>query len=130
MASIHEYIKNNASSIAAIFSTVAVIGGGVIYVESNYANAADLKEISANQQKALKSQISQQRQLSVFQLEYYDDKIKKLQEEKRIAIDREKIIATGQRSLYRSINKSPEEIQEEIDDIKKRREIVRKALEE
>lgn len=125
MTAIHEFIKNNASSVAAIFSTIAVIGGAVIYVESNYANAKDLQEIAITQQHALKIQSTQQRQLSVFQLEYYDDKIKKLQEEKRMAVERDK---SSQRS--RAIYRTPDEIQEEIEDLKKRREIVRRTLEE
>lgn len=125
MATVHEIIKNNSSSIAAIFSTIAVIGGSILYVENNFANAKDLKELSENQQRQLKIQSTQQRQMALFQAEYYDDKIRKLQEEKRIAEER---IRT--RSANRAIMKSPEEIQEEIDDMKKRREFVRKALAE
>jgi hypothetical protein len=125
MATVHEIIKNNSSSIAAIFSTIAVIGGAVLYVENNFANAKDLKELTENQQKQLKIQSTQQRQMTLFQSEYYDDKIRKLQEEKRIAEERVRTRATN-----RAIMKSPEEIQEEIDDLKKRREIVRKALAE
>ena len=122
---IHELIKNNASSITAIFSTIAAIGGAIVYVESNFANAKDLQDLSENQQKQLKIQSSQQRQLSVFQLEYYDDKIRKLQEEKRFTLDREK-----SRSQARSIYKTSDEIQEEIDDLKKRRDIVHRSLAE
>lgn len=125
MATLHEIIKNNSSSIAAIFSTIAVIGGSVLYVESNFANAKDLKDISENQQKQLKIQSTQQRQLTLFQLEYYDDKIRKLQEDKRVADEKVRT-----RSANRAIMKTPEEIQEEIEDMKKRREIVRKALTE
>lgn len=123
MATIHEIIKNNSSSVAAIFSTIAVIGGAILYVENNFANAQDLKAVSENQQKQLRIQSTQQRQMTLFQSEYYDDKIRKLQEEKRIAEERVRTRATN-----RAIMKSPEEIQEEIDDLKKRRDIVRKAL--
>lgn len=123
MATVHEIIKNNSSSIAAIFSTIAVIGGAILYVENNFANAQDLKAVSENQQKQLRIQSTQQRQMTLFQSEYYDDKIRKLQEEKRIAEERVRTRATN-----RAIMKSPEEIQEEIDDLKKRRDIVRKAL--
>lgn len=126
MATIHEIIKNNSSSIAAIFSTIAVIGGAVIYVESNFANAKELKDISENQQRQIKIQSTQQRQMSIFQLEYYDDKIKKLQDDKRVAIEREKTNKLPSRGVYRT----PEEIQEDIDDIKRRREYSRKILEE
>lgn len=125
MFTVHDIIKNNSASIAAIFSTIAVIGGAVVYVENNFANAKDLKEIAEHQQQVLKFQTLQQRQLTVFQLEYYDDKIRKLQEEKRMASERDK---TSQRS--RAIYRTPDEIQEEIEDLKKRREIVRKALSE
>jgi hypothetical protein len=130
MATIHEIIKNNSSSIAAIFSTIAVIGGAVIYVESNFANAKDLKEISENQQKQLKIQSTQQRQMTLFQLEYYEDKLKKLQDEKRIAIERDKLGPKSPASQARGIYRTPEEIQEDIDDIKKRREYSRKIIEE
>jgi hypothetical protein len=125
MATIHEIIKNNSSSIAAIFSTIAVIGGSILYVENNFANAKDLKELSESQQKQLKIQSTQQRQMTIFQMEYYDDKIRKLQEEKRIAEERVRT-----RAANRAIMKSPEEIQEEIEDLKKRRDIVRKTLAE
>jgi len=125
MASLHDIIKNNSSSIAAIFSTIAVIGGAVLYVENNFASAADIKSVSETQQKQIKAQVTQQRQMTIFQLEYYDDKVRKLQEEKRIAEERAKT-----RTAVRSIQKTPQEIQEEIDDVKKRRDLVRKALEE
>lgn len=126
-ASIHDMIKNNSSSIAAIFSTIALIGGSVIYVETNFASAKDIKDITETQQRALKVQSTTQRQFNIFQLEYYDDKLKKLQDEKRIAADREK---SNIKTPSRNIQRSTEEIQEDIDDIKKRREFVRKTLEE
>jgi hypothetical protein len=125
MASLHDFIKNHATSIAAIFSTISVIGGATLYVNNNFANAADLKSISETQQKQLKIQVTQQRQMTLFQLEYYDDKLRKLQEEKRIADERLRT-----RTAIRSIQKTPQEIQEEIDDVRKRRDLVRKALEE
>jgi endo-alpha-1,4-polygalactosaminidase (GH114 family) len=125
MATIHEIIKNNSSSIAAIFSTIAVIGGSILYVENNFANAKDLKELSESQQKQLKIQSTQQRQMTIFQMEYYDDKIRKLQEEKRIAEERVRT-----RAANRAIMKSPDEVQEEIEDLKRRRDIVRKTLAE
>ena len=125
MPSLHTFIKEHTSSITAIFSTIAVIGGAVLYVENNFANASDLKSISETQQKQIKSQVTQQRQMSIFQLEYYDDKIRKLQEEKRIAEERMRT-----QTMRRSVQKTPQEIQEEIDDVKKRRDLVRKSLEE
>lgn len=121
--SIHELIKNNASSIAAIFTTIATIGGGVIYIESNFASAADIQSISTNQEKQLKIQSSQQRSMTLFQLEYYDDRIRKAQEEKRVTEDAPK-------SRSRALQKTPAEIQDEINDLKQRREIIRKSIAE
>lgn len=118
-------LKDNATAITSIFSIIAAVGGATLYVETNYANAADVKSLAKNQEQILKSQTTQQRQMSIFQLEYYDDKIRKLQEEKRIAEERER---TGKQS--RAVQKTSFEIQEEINDLKTRREIVRKTLEQ
>lgn len=118
-------LKTNAGAISAIFSTIITIGAATLYIESNFANAGDVKSIAKNQEQIIRSQVAQQRQMSVFQLEYYDDKIRKLQEEKRIS---EELKRT--QSQNRAIQKTPTEIQEEINDLKSRRELVRKSLEQ
>ena len=125
MPKISDLIKSNATAITSIFTTIATIGGAVIYVESNYASAKDLQSVSRNQEQLIRSQTTQQRQMAVFQLEYYDDKLKKLLEEKRIAEER---VRTG--TLTRAVQRTPSEIQEDINDIKQRRELVRKTLEQ
>ena len=118
-------LKANAAIVSAIFGTIGTIGGAVLYVENNFASAKDVQEITQTQQQQLKIQSTQQKQFFIFQLEYYDNKISKLQEEKRIAEERVK-----QRSFNRAIQKSPDEIQEDITDTKQRRELVRKSLSE
>lgn len=118
-----DIIKTNATAITSIFTVIATIGGAVVYVQNNYASAKDIQTISRNQEQQIRVQTTQQRQMSVFQLEYYDDKLRKLQEEKRVAEER---MRSG--SYTRAVQKTPGEIQEEINDIKQRRELVRKTL--
>jgi sensor histidine kinase YesM len=119
MSAFVDFIKLNATAITAIFTTIATIGGAALYVQNNYASASEVKAIAKNQEQQYKLQSAQQRQLMLFQLEYYDDKIKKLQEEKRAA---EQNAARARRT--------PSEVQEEIVDIKTRRDLTRKSLEQ
>ena len=67
-----EKFKGKASLITTSISTIAAIGGAVIYVETNYAHAADVKEILTTQQTMVKNQERSQRSQIMFQLEYYD----------------------------------------------------------
>lgn len=120
---ISEYLKNNAAAVTAIFSTIATIGGAVLYIEHNFANAEDLGAVIKQQSTQQRQMSVQQRQMTIFQLEYYDDKIRKLQEEKRVAEERERL-----KINTRSIQKTATELQEELNDIKQRRELVRKII--
>lgn len=132
MPTLFEKFKEHLVAASSVLAFAATIAGGIIYVNSNYASAKEVntllqkqESISAKQDQQIKLQISTQRQQSIFQLEYYDDKLKKLQEEKRIAEERVRT-----RSLSRAVQKTPDEIQDEINDMRKRRDIVRKSLEE
>lgn len=119
LTALSEKIQSTSKVVGGIFAIIATIGGAVIYVENNYANAADVKSI-------IKNQDIQIRQNLMFQLEYYDDKIKKLEVEKSRS---EEILNDPevQRSL-RAYTRKPDAIQEEIKEIKIRRDIVRKDL--
>lgn len=103
--------------LAAYLSLVGMIAGGVVYINTNYAQAADVKQILENQNTQLKLYSQAQRKNMIFQLEYYDDRIKKLNEEKQRALN-------NPRSNTRSI----QDIQSDIDDTKKRRELVRESI--
>ena len=114
--SIVDTVKTKATLISTSISLVASIGGAIVYVENNYAHAEDVKEILTSQKAMIKNQERSQRSQIMFQLEYYDDRIKKL---------------TAELSLPKGPGiRSKVEVQSELDDIKKRRELARAALTE
>ena len=115
-----EKFKGKASLITTSISTIAAIGGAVIYVETNYAHAADVKEILTTQQTMVKNQERSQRSQIMFQLEYYDDRLKRLAQE--LDTKSNNPTAKGQRSLT--------DINSDISDVKLRREMARKSLTE
>lgn len=119
MSAITEKIKNASTAIAGIFGIIATVGGAVIYVENNYANAGDVKTIIRNQ-----SMIINQNQL--FQLEYYDDRIKKLEME--MSRNQEILNDPNVSKSVRAYTRRPDSIQEEIKELKSRREIVKDGI--
>jgi hypothetical protein len=118
-----ETLKAYGTSITTLFTIIATIGGAVLYVNNNYANAEDVKEVLRNQRAQISMQERSQKDNMMFRLEYYDDRLAKLQEEKRIAEERER---TGTRN--RAIQKTSKEISEEITELKIRRDLVRRSL--
>ncbi len=117
-------LKDHASMITTVLSLVGAIGGGVIYVENNYAHASDINQIIQNQQRQIQIQESSQRANSLFQLEYYDDRLSRLNSEKRKAVE----IYSSRNQQLKATTRTPEEIQSDIDDLKKRQEIVRQTI--
>lgn len=120
---LNETLKAYGTSISTIFAIIATIGGAVLYINNNYANAADVKEVLRNQQAQIELQKRAQKDNMIFRLEYYDDRITKLQEEKRVAEERER-----SRTQQRAIQKTSKEIDEEIKEMKMRRELVKRTL--
>lgn len=118
-----ETLKAYGTSITTLFTIIATIGGAVLYVENNYAAAADVKEVLRNQQSQIELQKRAQKDNMIFRLEYYDDRLAKLQEEKRVAEERERT-----RSVNRAVQKTSKEIEEEIKEMKLRRELVKRSL--
>lgn len=117
-------LKEYATSITAVFSLIGAVGGTLVYVETNYANATDVNQIILNQQKQIRLQESTQRANALFQLEYYDDRINRLNAEKRKA---EEIYNSRNLQLQRTI-RTPAEIQSDIDDVKSRRDLTRRSI--
>ncbi len=117
-------LKDHASLITTALSLVGAIGGAVVYVENNYAHASDVNQMIQNQQRQILMQESNQRANALFQLEYYDDRISRLNAEKRKAIE----IYNSRSQQLKSASRTPEEIQSDIDDIKRRKEIVRQSI--
>lgn len=117
LSDLNDKIKTMGSAIAGIFGIVASIGGAIIYVENNYAHAEDIKEVVKNQSIQIKQNL-------LFQLDFYDDRIKKLELEKS---KNEEILSdpAAPRSL-RAYTRKPADILAEINELKKRREDLQK----
>jgi len=110
-------LKKAIAAIAAPLSVVGMIAGGIIYMNTNYAQAADVKQVLENQERQIRLYSQSQRNNMIFQLEYYDDRIRKLNEEKERA-------SRNPKGNTRSV----QDIQSDIDDTKKRRELVRESI--
>lgn len=118
-----ETLKSYGTAITTLATIIATIGGAVLYVENNYANAQDVKEVLRNQRAQIDMYQRSQKDNMMFRLEYYDDRIAKLQEEKRLAEERER-----NRVANRAIQKTAKEIEEEIKELRIRRELVKRSL--
>lgn len=124
--SISEKLKEYSSTIGSIFAIIASIGGGILYVEHNYANAGDVKELVKNQNSQIELLKRSQTQNSLFQLEYYDNYIKRLEMDRNRS---EQLLNDPKTSnSQRAYTRSPGDIQKEIDDLNTRREIVKRSL--
>ena len=116
-------IKDNLGIVSSGLGILGTIIAATIYVNSNFAQAADVEKILKNQTRQIELYTEAQRSNKVFQLEYYDDRLKKLTDE------REKAKAQANRpQSQRSVTRSVDEIQTDIDDTKMRREIVRDSI--
>lgn len=109
-----------------VFSVIGTIGGGVLYVDNNFAHAGDVQQMLKQQKEQIDLAKQHQRANLLFQLEYYDNKIKLLQMEKNKAMT-----LKNSPNISPSIKmyiREPNDIQDEINDLKIRREFVRKSL--
>lgn len=107
------FFQSTIVSATGIFSFIAAVGGGVLYVDNNYAHANDVKEIIKMQQRQMQVYERNQKQNIIFQMEYYDLKIKQLEREK------------SQRNIN---SEKRDQIQEEIKDLHFKKEIVKRNL--
>lgn len=109
-------LKEKAAFVQGAIGLVATIGGAVLYFETTYAHAGDVKEILITQQQVIKNQNTSQRQMLMFQIEYYDDRVKRLLAERTQAETRR----PGARSLAEVIS--------DLEDTKQRRDMARAAI--
>ena len=105
-------LKDYATQISTALGLVATIGGAILYVENNYAHADDVKEVLKSQQTQIKLYERTQRQNLMFQLEYYDDRLRMLNAELET----------------KASKRNPLDIQREINDTIQRRELTRSML--
>lgn len=98
--------------IASAAGIVTIIVTSVLAVESRYANAADVKEMVRNQGEQIRALNQNNTRSLLFQLEYYDDAIKQ----------RERSALASQAPATK------QQINSELEELKMKREIVRKQL--
>jgi hypothetical protein len=108
-----ETIKQHAGAITSIVAMVAAIGGGVLYVNDTYAQSKDVKTMLELQEQQLKEIVELRRSQQMFQLEYYDDRIKSINE---------------QLVVVPNANPNHRLLQRELQNIELRRELTRRAL--
>jgi glucose/arabinose dehydrogenase len=117
--SLLESLKEKTALITTSITLVGAIGGGVLYFESTYAHAEDVKEVVKSNQAVIQSINAQQRQSALFQMEYYDDRLSRLRNE--LAISE----AAGKN---RQGLRSPTDIERDITDTTQRKEITKRSL--
>lgn len=121
-----KFVADRIKLIGAIFGVIGSVATAVLYIDHNYAHAADIQTIIQNQTKQIDLYGKQERENQIFKLEYYQDKLKSLELEKRKS---EAILSNPKTSpTLKALTRTPEEIQSEIDDIKQRSEIVKKSI--
>jgi hypothetical protein len=106
-----ETIKTHASAITSIVAVVAAIGGSVLYVNDTYAQSKDVKSMLELQGQQLKELQALRREQNLFQLEYYDDRLKMLNEQSTRVNPNQQL-----------------QLQREIQNLEIRRDITRRAL--
>lgn len=106
------FLKENFGMIASAAGIVTIIVTSVLAVESRYANAADVKEMVRNQGEQIRALNQNNTRSLLFQLEYYDDAIKQ----------RERSALASQAPATK------QQINSELEELKMKREIVRKQL--
>ena len=126
IAELADRIKNFGTVVTTIIGIVAAIGGSIIYVENNYASAYDVREVVKNQTRQIDMYQQSQRQNQMFQLEYYDSQIKKLELERNR--NTEILENRSVTSTARALTRRPEDVQDEINELKNRREVVKRNL--
>ena len=107
-----KFVKENLGMVSSAIAVVTAIVVSVISIESRYAHAQDVKELVRNQGEQIKLMNQNSARNLMFQLEYYDNAIKQ----------RERLLLSTQSQVTRL------EITREIDDLKMKREFVRKQI--
>lgn len=119
-------LKETSTAVGSIAAIIATIGGSIIYVENNYASAQDVKSLIKSQSSQIDMIQRNQLQTQMFQLDYYDQQIRKLEVDKSKATE---ILGDKEATrAMRAYTRQPSDIQSEIDELKMRREAVRNSI--
>lgn len=118
--------KKHAKLAGGVATVLATIAGGVIAVESRYAHADDVKQILTNTNQVVNLYQRAQRQNQLFQIDYYGDRLKQLEDEKR----RAQVIhsSSSTSATTKAITRTPSDVSVEIEDVKKRKDFAEKSL--
>lgn len=118
--------KKYAKMAGGTVTVFAAISGGVIAVESRYAHADDVKQILMNSKQQLELYQNHQREVVLFQVDYYADRIKQLEDERRRAQVVHSSPTTS--STTKAITRTPSDINLEIEDLRKRKDFAEKKI--
>jgi hypothetical protein len=119
-------LKETSTAVGSLVAIIASIGGAIIYVENNYASAQDVKSILRSQGSQIDLIQRNQLNTQMFQLEHYDQQIRKLELEKAKALVLLSDPATTR--SQRAYTRQPDDIQTEVNELKMRRESVRNSI--
>jgi hypothetical protein len=111
-------ISDNGTLVAGIVTGITAVVGSVIAFETRYAQASDVQDI-------VQVYRGSQEQTQLFQLEYYSDRIKKLEDERRRS---EVTYQQSGNSIAKGMFRTPSEISEDLADVKKRKEFLERQM--
>lgn len=106
------FVKEHLGMISSAIAVITAIVVSVISIEARYAHANDVKELVRNQGEQIRLMNQNSARNLMFQFEYYDNAIKQ----------RERNLITTQNPNVRL------ELTREIDDLKMKRDFVRKQI--
>lgn len=119
-------LKKTAKGAGAVVAFLAASAGAVVAVDSRYAHAGDVRTILESQKKQLELYQQHQREVQLFQVDVYSSRIKQLEDEKRKA---QFVHSTPSVSATtKALTRTPTDIDNEIVDLKKRKEFVEKNI--
>ena len=123
---IKAWFQNKIVMTTTFIGFLSVLCGAVIAVESRYAHADDVKAILKNQQTQIDLYRQHQTENQLFQLEYYNTRIARLEDERRRSV----VLTADPRTpqSIRTITRTPQEIDIEIHDLKTRKDYLEKTI--
>jgi len=120
-----KWLEHKVGLTATLIGFIAAVAGGVIGVESRYAHAGDVQIILKNQQTQIDLYRQHQIENSLFQLEFYNQRIRRLEDEKR----RSQVLRSGPSSrTTRALTRDPSEIDADVAEAKAKKEYVERTM--
>ena len=123
---LREWWHDHFKLTIAFSGVVTAIAGGIIAVESRYAHADDVKKVLSNQQEQINLYKQHQTENQLFQLEYYNSRIQRLEDEKR----KSQVIHSDSKTppTVKIVTRGVDDIDAEIKETKNRKDFVEKSM--